>query len=186
MEDEKIIELFFARSEAALAELAAKYGAFFRRIIRNILCSEQDVEECVNDTYLKAWNSIPPKRPEKLPAYLGRIARNLSLNRYAQNNAVKRGSGEVPAALSELEECVPAADTIQRECDRAELSAALNRFLRGLPEDKRTVFLRRYWYLVPVKEIAEQLGMTESKVKSMLFRTRDQLRRFLEKEEIAI
>ena len=186
MEDEKIIELYFARSEAAITETSAKYGAFFRGISRNILRSEQDAEECVNDTYLRAWNSIPPKRPEKLPAYLGRIVRNLSLNRWNKLNAAKRGAGEVPLALEELEECIPAADTIQRECDRAELSNALNRFLRGLTEEKRTVFLRRYWYLVPVKDIAEQLGMTESKVKSMLLRTRGQLRQFLEKEDITI
>lgn len=186
MEDEKIIELYFARSEAAITETSAKYGAFFRGISRNILRSEQDAEECVNDTYLRAWNSIPPKRPEKLPAYLGRIVRNLSLNRWNKLNAAKRGAGEVPLALEELGECIPAADTIQRECDRAELSNALNLFLRGLDEEKRTVFLRRYWYLVPVKDIAEQLGMTESKVKSMLLRTRGQLRQFLEKEEIAI
>ncbi|MGN1341108.1 MAG: RNA polymerase sigma factor [Oscillospiraceae bacterium] len=186
MEDEKIIELYFARSEAAITETSAKYGAFFRRISRNILNSEQDAEECVNDTYLKAWNSIPPKRPDKLPAYLGRIVRNLSLNRWNKLNAAKRGAGEVTLALDELEECIPAADTVQLEADRAEISGALNRFLRELSEEKRTVFLRRYWYLVPVKDIAEQLGMSESKVKSMLLRTRNQLREFLEKEDITI
>ena len=186
MEDEKIIELYFARSEAAITETSAKYGAFFHRISRNILTSEQDAEECVNDTYLKAWNSIPPKHPERLPAYLGRIVRNLSLNRWNKLNAAKRGAGEVPLALDELEECIPAAETVQREADRKELSGALNRFLRELGEEKRNVFLRRYWYLVPVKDIAEQLGMTESKVKSMLLRTRSQLRAFLEKEDITI
>ena len=186
MEDEKIIELYFARSETAITETSAKYGAFFRRISRNILSSEQDTEECVNDAYLKAWNSIPPKKPDKLQAYIGKIVRNLSLNRYRRLTAEKRGAGEIPVALSELEECIPTADTVQMECDRAELSAALNRFLKSLPEEKRTVFLRRYWYLVPVKDIAEQCGMTESKVKSMLLRTRDQLKQFLAKEDIAI
>lgn len=186
MEDDKIIELYFARSGSAITETSAKYGAFFRRISRNILSSEQDAEECVNDTYLKAWNSIPPQKPEKLQAYLARIVRNLSLNRWKKLTADKRGGGEMSVALSELEECIPAADTVQRECDRAELSAALNSFLRSLPEEKRSVFLRRYWYLVPVKEIAEQSGMTESKVKSMLLRTRNELRQFLEKEDIAI
>lgn len=186
MEDEKIIELYFARSEFAITETSAKYGAFFRRISRNILHSEQDAEECVNDAYLKAWSSMPPSRPEKLAAYLARIVRNLSLNRYMQLKAQKRGAGEIPLALSELEDCIPAHDTVEKEADRAELSAALNRFLRSLPEDKRIVFLRRYWYLVPVRDIAEQCGMSESKVKSMLFRTRNQLRQFLEKEDIAI
>lgn len=186
MEDEKIIELYFARSETAIAATSEKYGGFFRKISRNILPSEQDAEECVNDAYLKVWNSIPPNHPEKLAAYIARIVRNLSLNRRNRLNAEKRGGGEVPLALEELEECIPSADTVQRECDRAELSAALNRFLRGLTEEKRTVFLQRYWYLVPVKTIAEQLGMSESKVKSMLLRTRGQLREFLEKEDIAI
>lgn len=186
MEDEKIIELYLARSENAISETSAKYGAFFLRISRNILRSEQDAEECVNDTYLKAWNSIPPTRPQKLAAYLGRIVRNLSLNRWNRLNAVKRGAGEVTLALDELEECIPAADTVQRESDRKEISGALNQFLQGLSVEKRTVFLRRYWYLVPVKDIAEQLGMTESKVKSMLLRIRGQLREFLEKEDITI
>lgn len=186
MEDEKIIEMYFARLESAISETAAKYGAFFRRISRNILGSDQDAEECLNDAYLKAWNSIPPEKPNKLQAYIGRIVRNLSLNRYRRLTAQKRGAGEIPVALSELEECIPTADTVQRECDRAELSAALNRFLKSLPEEKRTVFLRRYWYLVPVKDIAEQCGMSESKVKSMLLRTRNQLRQFLEKEDITI
>lgn len=186
MDDEKIIELYFARSETAISETAAKYGAFFRGLSRNILCSAQDAEECVNDAYLKAWNSIPPHRPSKLQAYLGRIVRNLSINRLKSITAEKRGGGEMPLALSELEECIPAADTIGRERDRAELSEALDRFLKSLPEENRGVFLRRYWYLVPVKEIAEQCGMSESKVKSMLLRTRNRLKQFLEKEDIAL
>ncbi|MGN0651091.1 MAG: RNA polymerase sigma factor [Oscillospiraceae bacterium] len=186
MEDEKIIELYFARSESAIAETSAKYGAFFRRISRNILCSAQDAEECVNDAYLKAWNSIPPQKPAKLQAYLARIVRNLSINRLKSLTAEKRGGGESPLALAELEECIPADDTVSRECERAELSAALERFLQGLPEEKRRVFLQRYWYFVPVKDIAALGGMSESKVKSMLLRTRTQLRQFLEKEEISI
>lgn len=186
MEDEKIIELYFARSEAAISETARKYGAFFRCVSRNILRSEQDSEECVNDAYLKAWNSIPPQKPAKLQAYLARIVRNLSINRLKNLTAEKRGGGEYPLALAELEECISAGDTVGRECDRAELSAALERFLRDLPEEKRRVFLRRYWYFVPVKEIALQCGMSESKVKSMLLRTRNQLREFLEREGIAI
>lgn len=186
MEDDKIIELYFARSESAISETSAKYGAFFHRISRSILRSEQDCEECVSDAYLKTWNSIPPQRPEKLQAYVARIVRNLSLNRWKKLNAGKRGAGEIPVALSELEECVPSADTVQRECERAELSDALNRFLRGLPEEKRLVFMRRYWYLVPVRDIAEQYGMSESKVKSMLLRTRNMLRQFLEEEDISI
>lgn len=186
MEDENIIELYFARSESAINETAAKYGKFFRRISMNILHSEQDAEECVNDTYLKAWGSIPPQRPEKLQAFLARIVRNLSLNRWKQLSSKKRGAGEVPLCLSELEDCIPGGSTVEQESDRRELSDALNRFLDNLPEEKRTVFLRRYWYLVPVKDIAEQYGMTESKVKSMLMRTRNQLRLFLEKEDIYI
>lgn len=186
MEDEKIIELYFARLESAISETAAKYGQFFRRISMNILHSEQDAEECVNDTYLKAWDSIPPQRPERLQAFLARIVRNLSLNRWRQLRTKRRGSGEIPLCLSELEDCIPGGSTVEQEADRAELSDTLNRFLKSLPEEKRTVFLRRYWYLVPIKDIAEQCGMSESKVKSMLLRTRNQLRQFLEKEDITI
>ncbi len=186
MEDERIIELFFARDENAIAELTRKYGSSLRSISMNILHSAQDAEECLNDACLKIWNCIPPDRPERLLAFIAKIMRNLSINKWKQQRTARRGGGEVPLALSELEECIPGGSTVDQELDRAELSAALGRFLTGLPEIKRTVFLRRYWYLVPVKDIAEQLGMSESRAKSMLARTRSSLRKFLEKEGIAI
>lgn len=186
MEDEKIIGLFFARDENAITELVRKYGGLFRKVSMNILHSAQDAEECLNDACLRVWESIPPKHPEKLSAYLARIVRNLALNRWKQQNSAKRGGGEVPLALSELEECIPGGSTVEQEFDRAALSGALNRFLAGLSDEKRAVFLRRYWYLVPVREIVEQCGMSESKVKSMLARTRAELRRTLEKEDIEI
>ncbi len=186
MEDEQIIKLYLSRSESAITETSSKYGTFFRRISLNILRSDPDADECVNDAYLKTWNSIPPHQPERLPAFIARIVRNLSLNRWKQLHAQKRGSGELPLALSELEECVPDRSTVESEYDRSVLSKALNRFLAGLPEEKRRVFMLRYWYLVPLKAIAEQTGKTESAVKSMLFRTRSELRSFLEKEDIQI
>ncbi len=186
MEDERIIEMFFARDENAIAELTRKYGSPLRSISMNILHSAQDAEECLNDACLKIWNCIPPDRPERLLAFIAKIMRNLSINKWKQQRTARRGGGEVPLVLSELEECIPGGCTVDQELDRAELSAALSRFLTGLPEIKRTVFLRRYWYLVPVKDIAEQLGMSESRAKSMLARTRNALRKFLEKEGIAI
>lgn len=186
MEDEQIIELYFSRNESAITETSSKYGSFFRRISLNILRSDPDADECVNDAYLKTWNSIPPSQPEKLPAFIARIVRNLSLNRRKQLHAQKRGGGELPLALSELEECVPDRSTVESEYDKGVLSKALNKFLADLPEEKRTVFLRRYWHLVPIRTIAEQSGKTESAVKSMLFRTRSELRNFLEKEDIQI
>lgn len=186
MEDESIIALFFARNETAISETDRKYGRFLHGISMNILHSAQDSEECVNDAYLRTWEVIPPKRPEKFAAFISRIVRNLSLNRWKMLHTDKRGGGEVPLALSELEECIPSCSTVESEYDRTLLSKALAGFIRALPENKRSVFLCRYWYLFSVKEIAARRGMSESGVKSMLARTRSELRRFLEKEGIAI
>ena len=186
MEDEKIVALYFERNENAIRESDAKYGRFLFSIAENILRDVEDSKECVNDTYLKAWNTIPPKRPSPLKAFLGRITRQLSLNRLEQETAQKRGGGQYRLALDELEECIPAKSGDGEWADRMALTGLLNRFLRSLPEEQRYVFIRRYWYLEPVSEIAAAAGAGESKVKSQLARMRAKLRRQLEKEGFAV
>lgn len=184
MEDEKIIELFFARSEDAISALDEKYGAYCRTIAGNILKNSGDIEECLNDTYLKVWESVPPNSPEMLGAYAGRIARNLALNRIRYDSAEKRGSGAFEIALSEIEDCFPAENEAENLFDSLELTAAIEKFLCSQPKEKRNIFIRRYWYFYSVKDIAKAYGMSESKVKSMLFRMKNELRKALEKEGI--
>lgn len=186
MEDSRIVELFWERSEHAIAEVSDKYGNYCSYIAFRILQNRQDSEECVNDTYWKAWESMPPKRPDRLAAFLGKITRNLSLNRYEQIHAQKRGGGQVVLALEELNECVPSGDFADRRIEDMELEECLNRFLGGLPAETRRIFLRRYWYFGTVQEIAAELGMTESRVKGILFRTRKKLKSCMEKEGISL
>ncbi|MBQ7354920.1 MAG: sigma-70 family RNA polymerase sigma factor [Clostridia bacterium] len=182
--DERIVDLYFARSEEAIAETAARYGSYCKTIASSILASNEDTEECVNDTWLKAWNSIPPARPGSLKAYLAKITRNLAIHRREKERAEKRGGGEIPLVLSELAECVPDQSTVEDGFSKVALADVLNRFLSGLPREKRIVFLRRYWYNASVAEIAGDMGLTEAKVKSILHRLRGQLKLLLEKEEI--
>ena len=186
MEDKQIIDLYWARSESAIAETDRKYGKLCRRIAFNILNNFQDSEECVSDTYLKTWSVIPPKRPVKLSAFLGKITRNLAINRYEKAAAEKRGGGEVPVALDELAECIPDPNSVERAVDNRILTDKLNVFLEGLPAEARKIFLRRYWEVCSIQEIAEIYGISESKVKVSLFRTRGKLRSFLEQEGIAL
>ena len=186
MKDEAIIELFWARSEAAIDETDRAYGRFCQSIAYSILRVHEDAEETVNDTWLKAWDAIPPERPHHLKGFLGRITRQLSINRLERETAQKRGAGQYALALEELAECIP--DQSRSE-DLAELTAlrdALNRFLRSLPTELRSVFLRRYWYAQSIAEIAAGCGMSESKVKSMLLRTRNKLRKMLTEEGFAL
>lgn len=185
MDDNQIIELYWARSEAAISETAKKYGNYCHHIAYNILSNQEDSEECVNDTWLKTWEAIPPTRPERLSAFLGKITRNLALHRYEKYNAIKRGAGQVALALHELEECIPARDNVERVIDDLVLTEILNDFLAGLPAETRQIFVRRYWHLHSVKEIAAEYHISESKVKVTLFRTRRKLRQLLEKEGIA-
>ena len=180
MDDKQILDLYWARSESAIAETDRKYGKFCHRIAYNILVNHEDSEECVNDTYLKTWSIIPPKRPVKFGAFLGKIVRNLALNRYEMLHTAKRGSGEVPVALDELAECIPDPNSVERTIDNRILSDKLNIFLSELPKDTRKIFMRRYWELCSVKEISSVYGISESKVKMTLFRTRGKLRTFLE------
>ncbi|MCH5200074.1 MAG: RNA polymerase sigma factor [Oscillospiraceae bacterium] len=186
MEDKDIIRLYFERSEKAISETALRYGALLSHIAFGILRSREDAEECVNDTYMRAWNSIPPSQPKRLSAFLGKITRNLSLNRYERVKAKKRGGGSKEVALEELEECLPAAGDLQREVEDAELAELINGFLDRLKKESRIIFMRRYWYFCTVSEIAEDMSIGESKVKMSLLRTRKKLKQYLEKQGVAL
>lgn len=186
MDDQKIIELYWRRCEDAIAETAHKYGPYCRRVAYNILQDHADSEECVNDTYLRAWNAIPPKRPERLRAFLGKIARNLALDRWERQSAEKRGRGQASLALEELEECLPAPSGGEQTADGLALKELLDRFLAGLEAERRRIFVRRYWYLDSVKEVAAALGVGESSVKMTLLRLRRELKEFLEKEGVFV
>lgn len=186
MNDIDIIELYFARSEKAISETDKKYGAYCNTIAENILFNKQDSEECVSDTYLKAWNSIPPNKPQKLRTYLGRITRNLAINRYKLYSAEKRGGGATDIILSELEGCIPSSLSVEDSLDEKLLVKALENFLKHQNDTKRNVFLRRYWYCEPISRIAEDFSMSESKVTSLLYRIRQKLKEYLEEEGILI
>lgn len=181
MNDNEIIELFFARSESAITETQAKYGAYCRYIAHNILFDNQDAEECENDTYLKAWNSIPPHRPSSLSAFLGRITRNLALNKLKARNTQKRGQGECEMSLDELSEIIGTEDI---SIEENQLSAVIDRFLEELPKEKRLVFVGRYWYFDSIKTIASKTGFSEGKIKMMLKRVKNELKEFLEEEGV--
>ena len=186
MEDSAIIDLYWAREERALSETDTKYGGYCRSIAHNILQNREDTEECVSDTWLHAWNSMPPQRPGILSAFLGRITRNLSFDRCKYQQAAKRGGGALPLALDELGECIPSAQRVEYALEQKELAAVIDRFLRTLPEKDCNLFLRRYWYVDSISVIADRYGMKENTVKSILFRTREKLRKFLGEEGIAV
>lgn len=183
MEDSQIINLFFTRSEQAISETDKKYGRFCYKIANNILESHEDSQECVNDTYFRAWNTIPPTRPTNFSAYLAKLTRHIGLDRWRRRNAEKRGGGEVAVSLEELEECIAGSQSVDAPFRKKELEAALGRFLEQLPKADRVLFVSRYWYLRPVKEIADKTGLSEGNVKTRLFRTRNKLRFFLEQED---
>lgn len=182
MEDRDIIDLFWQRQDIAISAVDEKYHSYCEKIAYNILENREDAEECVNDTWLKAWGTIPPNCPENLAAFIGKITRNTALNYLRDKSRKKRSNGQVELALVELEECVPNAQTIELEIESRELSKAINRFLAGLPEGERNVFVCRYWYMEPISEIAKHAGSGEGKIKSMLFRTRKKLKNYLKKE----
>ena len=182
MDDEAILALFRQRQESALAETAAKYGRPCYRVADNILSDSRDAEECVNDTYKAAWEAMPPHRPSLLSTFLGKLTRRISIDRWRKQSADKRGGGETAVAFEELEECVSGSGSVEDEVERRELTRRINEFIKALPRTERQVFMCRYWYVDPVSDIAKQFGFSESKVKSMLFRTRCRLREMLEKE----
>lgn len=181
MKDEDIIKLYFERSENAIKETELKYGRLCTYVVKNILKNSSDVDECVNDTYLGAWNSIPPSHPDVLSAYLCKIARNLALKKYEYLSAAKRNP-EVLLSLSELEECVTDIESSDIRYSDRELSDFINKFLRSQKQENRMVFIRRYWYHDSIKTICKRYNLSKSKVESILFRTRNRLREALEAE----
>ncbi len=185
MEDKQIVALYWAREESAIRETAEKYGSYCHSIAYTILQDQQDAQECVNDTYMDAWNAMPPNRPSILATFLGKITRRISIDRLRVYIAKKRGGGQVILALEELEDCVSGSSDVELQAQRKELIAAIQRFLEGLPTTERRIFLLRYWYLESIQSIAKQYGYSRSKVASMLHRIRIKLRKHLEKEGYA-
>lgn len=184
MEDAQIVDLYWRRSDEAISETNLKYGSYCRSIAYGILRNREDTEECVEDAYMGAWNAMPDKRPQRLPPLLAKITRNAALNRIAEQNRQCRGGGEIPLCLDELSECIPSGFSVEQEIEEQELGQLLQKFITELPKSERRVFLGRYFYMIPVKEIAQRLGFTQSKVKSMLYRTRKKLMDYLKEEEI--
>ena len=182
VEDKQIIDLYWSRAETAISETAKKYGRYCHSIAFNILHSHEDSEECVNDTFFNAWRAIPPQHPGKFAAFLDTITRHLSLNKWEQYSAEKRGRGQVPLVLEELNDCIPASENVEQVVDDLALTELLNRFLGTLSTDSRKIFMRRYWYMNTIKEIAKGYSMSESKVKMSLLRSRKELKQLLEKE----
>ena len=179
MDDNGIIQLYWDRNDQAIRATSEKYGHYCKAIAKNILNNEEDAEECVNDTYLNAWNSMPTHWPEQLATFLGKITRNLSFNKYKHNHAEKRGSGEMALVLDELVDCVSDTDNVEQIIDRQELIKAINSFVRSLSTEKRNIFVRRYWYADSVSEIAKDYGMLQGSVSKTLERTRKQLKLYL-------
>lgn len=184
MEDTAIVDLYWQRSDQAISETDRKYGRYCHRIAYNICASNEDADECVNDTWFGAWNSMPSQRPAILSSFLGAITRNLALDRYRAKHSLKRGGGEVPLALDELGDCVCGLSDPEREVEIKELEQAIDRFVDGLPESEQMIFISRYWFLAPVTEIAAKLGCTQGKVKTTLFRLRKKLRLYLQEEDL--
>ncbi len=181
MEDREIISLFFERSEQAIEELDRKYGAAIKKTSANILSDRLDVEECVNDTYLRTWNSIPPQTPNPLVSYVCKIARNLALDRYHANKAEKR-NGTYDLVLDEMEECIPSNISLETEYDAKELTVAINRFISALNREDRYLFIRRYWYGDSVEDLAAEGKGSANRISVRLFRIRERLKKSLMKE----
>ncbi len=185
MDDSKIIDLFYARSEQAIVELSAKYGKVCNKVAKNILNNILDAEECVNDAYLGAWNTIPPQNPNPLLTYICRIVRNLSIKKYHVNTSVKRNSF-YDAALDELEDCIASAESVEAEISAKELTRLIDSFLDTLDAESRMLFVRRYWYSYSVPELAEQFSLKSNTVSVRLSRIRDKLRDYLKKEGVTV
>lgn len=184
-EDRQIVDLYLMRDESAIHESKVKYGAYILAIALNILNSKEDADECENDTYLSAWNSIPPNEPRSLKLYLGRIARNLSIDIYRRYTSKKRGEG-METLLLELDECVPGDADLEREIEVKDLTRVLNDFLRAQTKEKRVMFVKRYWYGQSISEIAAAMNVSDAKVATTLFRVREELKDWLLKEGIAV
>jgi len=185
MEDSQIIELYWQRSERAITETSNKYSRLLRSIAMNILGNFSDAEECENDTYIAVWNTIPPTRPHIFSAFLSKVVRNISINRYEYNRAKKRNN-EYDLILSELEDCVSGGQSVEEQFAAGEIAAYIDEFLKIQKEETRVIFVRRYWYADPVKDIASRMRLTESKVKIVLFRTRKDLQTYLEERGVTV
>lgn len=184
MEDQEIVQLIWDREEQGLVELSTKYEPYCLSISYQILQNREDARECVNDTWLRVWNAIPPHRPVCLSGFLGKIVRNLSLNAYQKSHAAKRGGGSVALALEEMEECIPDGRRVEEHLEKELVVEVITRFLKQQPTVRRVIFLRRYFYMDSVKEIAQTLDVKEGTVKSILSRMRKELRLCLEKEAV--
>lgn len=182
MEDSAIVDLYWQRSEQAIAQSEIKYGGYCRTVAGNICRAHEDAEECVNDTWLSAWNQMPDKRPRKLGCFLGTICRNLAINRVRSQSRLKRGGGQTELALEELKDCIPAGESVEKQAELRELMHAVDSFAAALPRDERRIFIARYYFMASVEEIAEKQGFSASKVKTSLYRTRLKLRDRLKKE----
>ncbi len=185
MDDAQIIDLYWKRDESAITETAQKYGALCRSVAKGILTTAEDAEECINDAYHQAWNAIPPQRPEKLGAWMGKVVRNLALNRWEQDHAQKRYDG-ITALLSELEDCVPAPKTVEGELEDQELCRIISDWLRSLERENRVLFVRRYWYGTALQDLAAEQNLSPSKLAQRMFRLRRSLRNTLEKEGVQL
>lgn len=179
IEDFRIVQMYWNRDQKAISETAGKYGHYLSSIAKNILGNHEDAEECVNDTYMNAWNAMPPHRPHMLSTFLGKITRNLSFNRYKYNTAEKRGGSELSAVLDELSECVSGKDNVEQELEYKELTKTIDSFLDTLTPEKRKIFLCRYWYTDSITDIAKQFHMKENTVSMTLHRIRLQLKNYL-------
>ncbi len=182
MDDSQIVNLYWDRDESAVAETDIKYGRYLRKISYNILSADEDVSECVNDTYMRAWNTMPQQRPSKLSVYLGRIIRGISIDALRRKSAEKRGGTQYTLSLCELEECVDGAPSAEDKVSEKLLGEAISRYLYTLPAESRTVFVCRYFFCDSIEDIAKCKGCSQSKIKSLLFRTRKGLKAFLESE----
>ena len=186
MDDNDILDLYFDRDESAITETRVKYGLRIFKISINILRAKEDAEECVNDTLLKAWDAIPPSRPGLLGAYLAKIARNLSINKWQARGAAKRGGGEASLILSELVDCIPAKGGPEQEYESARVQEAINSCLATMDKSTRAAFVLRYFHGESIRGICERFDISESKAKSILFRARKKLGAYLKKEGVTI
>lgn len=186
MEDNIIVQMYWQRNEDAIAETKNKYNNYLMKIANNILMNLEDSKESVNDTYLHTWNCIPPNRPKVLSTFLAKITRRISIDMYRKSHRQKRGGSSYEMSLTELEECIPNRDTPEKVIEERALAQSINRFLKGLSPQSRNTFISRYFYNDSIKDVAKLYNMSQSKVKSLLFRTRKELKIFLEKEDFSV
>lgn len=182
MTDKAIVDLYWQREQAAIDESERKYGRYCFAIARNICGNGEDAEECVNDTWFASWNRMPDERPSALQGFFGVITRNTAINLFRRKTSGKRGGGQTELALDELQECIPAASSVEQYIELSELEQAIDSFVARLPETERNIFIARYWFMASITELAEEFGYSQSKAKTMLCRVRAKLKRYLQEE----